>query len=1042
MAFIFLIFLTKPPISAQSLEEVEEETAPLAEEETLKPPPRRIDDITQILNQAGKFNVETTASFKRIADAAPPSTESKEELADFYKKRGSAAYELGRYKQTLEDFKMALRLAGEAGINDPSFLHRLAVTELDAGNYKRAIELFEQNVKTYNYIWSYMFLSSVYAGLGDIEGANKIKREALRHCRDEQDTPAKKQRKGRGRMEVGPDQIQIEKWGKNLCIILKAHIEGRILEAQGKFKAAERQIRRALQKRVGVGGDTFTPETVFRYKAWLARNLYFQGRFLDSEMVARNLLKESLGHGGQESAQTFSAISTIANNLAVQGRTQEAEKLLTAAIKILETSGVTNDSRMAGQVRSYYGNLLAALGDFPGALIQFDQIKTAMQENQYLYQKVYTKNPSFLLSLVMAGRPREALEIIAPNYERYKTVFGEKNFNTAEMLALRGMAYSRLNNPRQALEDFSGAAEELSQFALERGGFFRNQRVKTIIHDYLGLLEQTRGTRLEKDLGIDAVGLSFKLSEVTRSQTVQSALLASSARAAETDPEVIDLIRREQDNLKEKNAVEASLLEIISAPFDQQDSQLIKELRLKVGTLRQSRNALLEEIKKRSGKYANFVNLQVPFPSAVQKILRPHEALLSIYTFEDRTYIWAIPPTGRIIFSSVPIRKKDLAQIINNLRASLDPNPVTVNDIPPFDLNRSYELYRHLFLPVREGWKAAQDLLIIVNDPVSHLPLSILITALHKPSKSEKLLFKEYQKAPWIIHQASITMVPSALSFLSLRQLPPGSTERKAFIGFGDPIFNRAQMTMAEKESGTIQVRGVRLSNRGGLDSQKVTSNQLENLNRLPDTAEEIKTIAATLKADLTRDIFLGKDASETKVKTMDLSDRQIVAFATHALVPGDLDGLEQPALALSSPTVTGLKEDGLLTMGEIMKLKLNADWVILSACNTGAAEGLGAEALSGLGKAFFYAGTRALLASMYPVETTSARQLTTHLFRSQMEHKKLTRAQALRKAMLDLIQSPGYSDPRTKRIVFSYAHPLFWAPFVLSGDGGGENTR
>jgi CHAT domain-containing protein len=332
--------------------------------------------------------------------------------------------------------------------------------------------------------------------------------------------------------------------------------------------------------------------------------------------------------------------------------------------------------------------------------------------------------------------------------------------------------------------------------------------------------------------------------------------------------------------------------------------------------------------------------------------------------------------------------------------------------------------------------------LIIVNDPVSHLPLSILITAPHKPSKSEKLLFKEYQKAPWIIHQASITMVPSALSFLSLRQLPPGSTERKAFIGFGDPIFNRAQMTMAEKESGTIQVRGVRLSNRGGLDSQKVTSNQLENLNRLPDTAEEIKTIAATFKADLTRDIFLGKDASETKVKTMDLSDRQIVAFATHALVPGDLDGLEQPALALSSPTVTGLKEDGLLTMGEIMKLKLNADWVILSACNTGAAEGLGAEALSGLGKAFFYAGTRALLASMYPVETTSARQLTTHLFRSQMEHKKLTRAQALRKAMLDLIQSPGYSDPRTKRIVFSYAHPLFWAPFVLSGDGGGENTR
>jgi CHAT domain-containing protein len=95
-----------------------------------------------------------------------------------------------------------------------------------------------------------------------------------------------------------------------------------------------------------------------------------------------------------------------------------------------------------------------------------------------------------------------------------------------------------------------------------------------------------------------------------------------------------------------------------------------------------------------------------------------------------------------------------------------------------------------------------------------------------------------------------------------------------------------------------------------------------------------------------------------------------VIAFASHALVPYDLDGLDQPAIALSAPSVTGDDEDGLLTMGEIMALKLNADWVVLSACNTAAAQGAGAEAVSGLGRAFFYAGTRAILASMY-VETT-----------------------------------------------------------------------
>ena len=129
--------------------------------------------------------------------------------------------------------------------------------------------------------------------------------------------------------------------------------------------------------------------------------------------------------------------------------------------------------------------------------------------------------------------------------------------------------------------------------------------------------------------------------------------------------------------------------------------------------------------------------------------------------------------------------------------------------------------------------------------------------------------------------------------------------------------------------------------------------------------------------ADLTQDIFIGESASELQVKTMDLTDRRIIAFATHALVPGDLDGLDQPALALCSPSVTGDTEDGLLTMGEIMKLKMNAAWVVLSACNTGAADGAGAEAVSGLGRAFFYAGTRAILVSMWPVETTSARNLT-----------------------------------------------------------------
>ena len=87
--------------------------------------------------------------------------------------------------------------------------------------------------------------------------------------------------------------------------------------------------------------------------------------------------------------------------------------------------------------------------------------------------------------------------------------------------------------------------------------------------------------------------------------------------------------------------------------------------------------------------------------------------------------------------------------------------------------------------------------------------------------------------------------------------------------------------------------------------------------------------------------------ASETQVKTMDLADYKVVAFATHGLVPGDLDGLAQPALALSVPQVTGGNQDGLLTMDEVLGLRLDADWLVLSACNSGAGDGAGAEAIS-----------------------------------------------------------------------------------------------
>jgi CHAT domain-containing protein len=194
----------------------------------------------------------------------------------------------------------------------------------------------------------------------------------------------------------------------------------------------------------------------------------------------------------------------------------------------------------------------------------------------------------------------------------------------------------------------------------------------------------------------------------------------------------------------------------------------------------------------------------------------------------------------------------------------------------------------------------------------------------------------------------------------------------------------------------------------------------------LPDTADELKAVAKDLGAP-DSDIHLGRDASETTVKRLRLADYRVVYFATHGLVAGDIKGLAEPSLALSIPAQPSDLDDGLLTASEVAQLKLNADWVVLSACNTIAGDKPGAEALSGLARAFFYAGARALLVSHWAVESNAAMRLTTSTFDILKSDPALGRAEALRRAMLAYMNDTA--DPRN-------AYPALWAPFVVVGEG------
>jgi CHAT domain-containing protein/predicted negative regulator of RcsB-dependent stress response len=826
--------------------------------------------------------------------------------------------------------------------------------------------------------------------------------------------------------------------------------EGRaaIAESKGDLVGAEAHYRRAI----GVAGhivDSFFTRPEFA-RLMLARNLMRQGRLMEAENIVRDVLRWRLT---EETASPLVSVALLrlSEVLYEQGRYRDSESIARNAVRLFRAICTAPENLNLANAQNVLGKSLVAQERWQEALTQYEAIRSAMAEDPASFERMFAGNLYRALALLHGGRTTEAVNDLQAAFERTRERLGDKHYKTAEISGFLAMARLAQGNRRAALTEFTAATEILltrSREADDETSTFkaRDRRLALVLGAYIGLLADIDGTALAREAGVDASAEAFRLAEVARSRAVERALTASGARAALTDSALADLARREQDTQKQVAALYGSLAKALSRPFAEQDTALINDLRVSIDQLRGARAALMEEIEAGFPDYANLVNPQPPTLDVVRVTLRPGEALVSTYTTEERTYVWAVPKDGAVSFAAVALGRDDLGRRVDVLRRALDPNARTLGEVPEFDLAAAYDLYKELLRPVEAGWRKADTLLVVAHGPLGALPLAVLPSAPAALGPEAEPLFLRYRSVPWLARSHAVTVLPSVSALVAQRALPAGDPTRRAFAGFADPWFSEAQASEAAAEAqqstaaltsrGLLATRGLPVTLRSLPQMAAFDSAELERLPRLPDTAEEVRGIALAMNADLTRDVFTGESANESRVKTMDLSGYRVIAFATHGLVPGDLNGLTQPALALSAPDVAGVDGDGLLTMGEILGLKLDADWVVLSACNTAAAQGAGAEAVSGLGRAFFYAGARSLLVSNWPVETTSAKALTTDIFHRQAQDPGLTRAQALRRAMLNLMDGPGYLDDQG-RTVFSYAHPIFWAPFSLVGDGG-----
>jgi CHAT domain-containing protein len=1002
-------------------------------------PPRTIADIAAILDQEKPDPAKTT---KRMtdADAAQPPSGGASDLAQFYFKRGQARAELGRIADAVADLEKALATNNELTGDLINRIRQTLVSYLrQAGEPKRALPLLAAMAREYDQPGAYGRLFSVYrwqmiislisGDVGTAE-ANLQKAQAL-YMRSQ-------------------SWQNVERFRTAWSAIIE-EMTARLLEARGKFSAAEPAYRRSRVLWVDAMAKSTTwpappPRSQMELSvnfalAYEGRTKIAQGRLAEGESDIRKALLANLKSVGKYSPDTPSFINFLAKALMEQGRYQEAEKLSRMSVEIFEALGYKDETQaMVNSLSLVVGTL---------------SLQQKYEEEKKLFARIdaATKNwePARIAALGLensraymeyfAGDIESGIAIARTLVARIRERVGEKHFNYALAQGVLAVGLTRARREAEALREFRAAMPILLSVSRENEDddqsvvAARDQRLGTIIEHYMALL-----VRMQAVAGDVAVE-SFRVADVIRGRSVQKALSASSARASVSDPALAELVRKEQDLAKQVQAQIGTLNNTLALPPEERDEKAIRELSAQIEKLRTERNKARQEIGRRFPNYADLIDPKPPTVDEIKASLKRGEALLSFYFGRRSSFVWAVPKDGAVAFAMVPATARDIETKIHKLRLALEPQAAMISEIPPFDLALAHELYTLLLKPVERGWKGSKSLIVVTNGALGLLPLGLLPVAPAELKSDGGLLFANYRGVPWLARTHAVTMVPSASALRTLRQLPPGSDKRERMIGFGDPYFNAQQATEKSQSEPATQVadasmRGMPLKRRAAPQTQGVNSAELGLLPRLPDTAEELKSIAIALQADPSKVLHLGKDANERTVKSAALSKYRIVVFATHGLVPGELDGLTQPALALTAPNVADVDGDGLLTMEEILALKLDADWVVLSACNTGAGAGAGAEAASGLGRAFFYAGTRALLITNWSVHSQSARELVSDLFRRQAADPKLTRGEALRAAMVGLLDGQGFTDDQGKTL-FTYGHPLFWAPYTIIGDGG-----
>jgi CHAT domain-containing protein/tetratricopeptide (TPR) repeat protein len=759
-----------------------------------------------------------------------------------------------------------------------------------------------------------------------------------------------------------------------------------------------------LEKAVGLDSSEIAPELNN-----LATLYQRQSRYADAEPLFKRALairEKSLGHDHPDLAQSLNNLATLYEK---QDRHTDSEPLFKRSLAIYEKS--------LGPDHPAVATLLNNLGQVDKTQGRFAEAEPLIKRSLAIREKVLGRDhPDVARSLnnladlyERQGRFAEA----QPLYQRALAIreqaVGPDHPDTATSLNNLASFYQAQGRTRDALPIVQRTiASGRAQLRVALPVLFAAQR------------QQWMPAEQALDDALNAIQRGTQSSAAAAVNKLAVRLAAGSDRLAE-------LVRRDQDLAAEAEALDKTIVAAVSQEPSKRDTAAEQRSRNRLAVVSTERATLQKSL---AAEFPDYAALSNPLPMTakqIQALLSGDEAMVLFAVADKESYVFALTRES-FDWKPLPLGAEALSQKVAAFRHGLDVGSASdaSGKSGLFDLGLANELYAALLGPIEPLAKDKRSLLVAPAGALTALPFHLLVTA--KPAAAIPEKIDGYRDAAWLIKRQAVSVLPSIASLKALRAFARKDQAIKPMTGFGDPLFNPQQGSGDKRAATKSAARGVTTAAytdfwRGaGVDRARLA----QALPQLPDTADELNAVARDLGVTAS-DIHLGSDASETTVKRAPLADYGIVYFATHGLVAGDVKGLAEPSLALSIPEQPSDLDDGLLTASEIAQLKLNADWVVLSACNTIAGDKPGAEALSGLARSFFYAGARALLVSHWAVDSEAATRLTTSTFNILKSDPGIGRAEALRQAMLGYLADSSSSKN---------AYPAFWGPFALIGEG------